>query len=110
MEKIFLYLDCFQTILSVDFFNFEIIEKTIFITQEVFKSKGAGEGFRRFQHSDGKYLKILKAHDLATNQPFECATNKTAAIVLKKEKKSILFHIIFGRRKKPLVKSQQINY
>jgi len=54
------------------------------ITQEVFKSKGAGEGFRRFQLGDGKYLKVLKAHDLASIQPFEGAANKTAAIILKK--------------------------
>ena len=54
------------------------------ITQEVFKSKGAGEGFRRFRLGDKNYLKILKAHDLASIQPFEGAANKTAAIILKK--------------------------
>jgi len=54
------------------------------ITQEVFKSKGAGEGFRRFQLGDKKYLKVLKAHDFVSIQPFEGATNKTAAIILKK--------------------------
>jgi len=58
------------------------------ITQEVFKSKGAGEGFRRFQLGEGKYLKILKAHDLVSIQPFEGATNKTAAIILKKIEKT----------------------
>ncbi len=58
------------------------------ITQEVFKSKGAGEGFRRFQLGDKKYLKVLKAHDLASVQPFEGATNKTAAIILKKGEKT----------------------
>jgi hypothetical protein len=58
------------------------------ITQEVFKSKGAGEGFRRFQIGDREYLKVLKAHDLATIQPFEGATNKTALIVLKKGEKT----------------------
>jgi hypothetical protein len=54
------------------------------ITQEVFKSKGAGEGFRRFQLGDREYLKVLKAHDMVSLQPFEGATNKTAAIILKK--------------------------
>ena len=54
------------------------------VTQEVFKSKGAGEGFRRFQLGDGQYLKVLKAHDLVSIQPFEGATNKTTAIILKK--------------------------
>jgi len=58
------------------------------ITQEVFKSKGAGEGFRRFQLGDGKYLKVLKTHDLASIQPFEGASNKTAATILKKGEKT----------------------
>jgi hypothetical protein len=58
------------------------------ITQEVFKSKGAGVGFRRFQLGDDKYLKVLKAHDLVSIQPFEGATNKTAAIILKKGEKT----------------------
>ena len=54
------------------------------ITQEVFKSKGAGEGFRRFRLGDRDTLKVTKAHDLATVQPFEGAANKTAAIFLTK--------------------------
>ncbi len=59
------------------------------ITQEVFKSKGTGEGFRRFQlEKDGKHLKVLKAHDLVSIQPFEGAANKTAAIILKKGEKT----------------------
>jgi hypothetical protein len=58
------------------------------ITQEVFKSKGAGEGFRRFQLGSKEYLKVLKAHDLVSIQPFEGATNKTAAIILKKGEKT----------------------
>jgi len=58
------------------------------ITQEVFKSKGAGEGFRRFQFGEKKYLKVLKAHDLVSIQPFEGAANKTAAIILKKGEKT----------------------
>ncbi|HEX42042.1 MAG TPA: SAM-dependent DNA methyltransferase [Phycisphaerales bacterium] len=54
------------------------------ITQEVFKSKGAGEGFRKFRLGDRETLKVVKAHDLASVQPFEKAANKTAAIILKK--------------------------
>lgn len=54
------------------------------ITQEVFKSKGAGEGFRKFRLGDRDTLKVTKAHDLVTVQPFEAAANKTAAIFLKK--------------------------
>jgi len=58
------------------------------ITQEVFKSKGAGEGFRRFRLGDRESLKVIKAHDLVSVQPFEGAANKTAAIVLKKGQKT----------------------
>ena len=54
------------------------------ITQEVFKSKGAGEGFRRFRLGEGMPFKVLKAHDLVTVQPFEGAANKTAMLVAKK--------------------------
>jgi hypothetical protein len=54
------------------------------ITQEVFKSKGAGEGFRRFRIGDAEPLKVTKAHDLVSVQPFEGAANKTALIILKK--------------------------
>jgi len=62
------------------------------ITQEVFKSKGAGEGFRRFQLGEKQYLKVLKAHDFVSVQPFKGmvnkdikgAVNKTAAIIIRK--------------------------
>lgn len=58
------------------------------ITQEVFKSKGAGEGFRKFRLGDRDLLQVIKAHDLVSVQPFEKAANKTAAIFLKKGDKT----------------------
>ncbi len=76
------------TYASADFYLKDGGKHGFLITQEVFKSKGAGEGFRRFQLGEGKYLKVLKAHDLASIQPFEGATNKTAAIILQKGKKT----------------------
>ena len=53
------------------------------ITQEVYKSKGAGEGFRRFrlgekkkkEETKKKCFKVLKAHDLVSVQLFEKAAN-----------------------------------
>lgn len=55
------------------------------ITQEVLKSKGAGEGFRRFRiGKEGKSLKVLGAHDFVAVKPFEGAANKTAVIILRK--------------------------
>lgn len=59
------------------------------ITQEVFKSKGAGEGFRKFQLGEsGAFLGVFHAEDLVKVQPFEDAANKTAMIVLKKGEKT----------------------
>jgi len=76
------------TYASANYYLKEGAKLGFLITQEVFKSKGAGEGFRRFQLGEGKYLKVLKAHDLVSIQPFEGAANKTAAIILKKGEKT----------------------
>lgn len=73
---------------SSDYYLKDEAKLGFLITQEVFKSKGAGEGFRKFQLGESKYLKVLKAHDLVSIQPFEGATNKTAAIILKKGEKT----------------------
>jgi len=72
------------------------------ITQEVFKSKGAGEGFRKFSiGSNGKKIKIIKAHDLVSVKPFEGAANKTAAIFLKMGEKTTypLPYFVWNRKK-----------
>jgi methylase of polypeptide subunit release factors len=73
---------------SSDYYLKDSARLGFLITQEVLKAKGAGEGFRKFQLGDKKYLKILKAHDLVSIQPFEGAANKTAAIILKKGDKT----------------------
>lgn len=55
------------------------------ITQEVFKSKGAGEGFRRFRlGKEGPDLKVLGMEDMVHLQPFQGAANKTAVFTLAK--------------------------
>jgi hypothetical protein len=55
------------------------------ITQTVFKTKGAGDGFRRFRIGEaGPHLKVLSAHDLVALQPFEGASNRTATVTLEK--------------------------
>jgi hypothetical protein len=52
------------------------------ITQEVFKSKAAGEGFRRFRlGQEGAPLRVLRVHDFVKLRPFGDAVNKTAALV-----------------------------
>ena len=72
------------TYAAIDYYLKKGAKLGFLITQEVYKSKGAGEGFRRFRLGDKEYFKVLKAHDLVTVQPFEKAANKTAMIILKK--------------------------
>jgi SAM-dependent methyltransferase len=54
------------------------------ITQSVFKTKGAGDGFRRFRYPVGsngeEQLGVIRVDDLSALQPFEGATNRTAVL------------------------------
>jgi SAM-dependent methyltransferase len=57
------------------------------ITQSVFKTKGAGDGFRRFKFETPDrevYLRPVSTDDLSDFQPFEGATNRTAIFVCEK--------------------------
>jgi len=49
------------------------------ITQTLFKTKGAGDGFRRFRlGEEGVHFNIEQVDDMVELQPFEGATNRTA--------------------------------
>lgn len=90
------------TYASADYYLADKGKLAFLITQEVFKSKGAGEGFRRFKLGEqGKYLCVYKAHDLTSIQPFEGAANKTAAILLKKGEKTVypLTYVVWHKKK-----------
>jgi len=54
------------------------------ITQTLFKTKGAGDGFRRFQLGDGEHFQVQQVDDLSDFQPFEGATNRTAIVTFQK--------------------------
>ncbi len=55
------------------------------VTQTLFQTRGAGDGFRRFRLGDeGIPLKVLRVDDLVDVQPFDTASNWTATIVLEK--------------------------
>jgi SAM-dependent methyltransferase len=60
------------------------------ITQSVFKTAGAGKGFRQFRipQTNGKSvpLRVLHVDDMVALQPFEGASNRTAVMVLEKGK------------------------
>jgi type I restriction-modification system DNA methylase subunit len=89
------------TYASADYYLRDGAKLGFLITQEVFKSRGAGEGFRKFKLPNENYLKVLKSHDLVSVQPFEGAANKTAAIILKKGEKTTypLPYFIWNRKK-----------
>ncbi len=54
------------------------------ITQAVFKTSGAGQGFRRFTCRKGEPLEILWADDFSEMQLFEGATNRTSLFIMRK--------------------------
>jgi methylase of polypeptide subunit release factors len=59
------------------------------ITQSVLKTKGAGDGFRRFRvGTGGAQLGVLKAHDFTDVQPFEGAHTLTAAMIVEKGRRT----------------------
>lgn len=89
------------TYASIDYYLNSKAKLGFLITQEVFKSKGSGEGFRRFRLGDKEHFKVLKAHDLATIQPFEGVTNKTAMIIVKKDDATIypVPYTVWSRKK-----------
>ena len=55
------------------------------ITQTVFQTKGAGDGFRRFRlGAEGQPLRVLGVHDLTALRPFAGAAARTATLLLEK--------------------------
>jgi hypothetical protein len=66
------------------------------ITQTVFKTKGAGDGFRRLKFARSKETVVIKpvvVHDLSEMQVFEGATNRTAVFVCEKQKKDFSYPV-----------------
>ena len=69
------------------------------LTQAVFKTKGAGEGFRRFKLREHP-LRIVEVYDLVDIKPFEGASNRTTFLIFKKgEKTSYPVPYIVWRKK-----------
>jgi hypothetical protein len=62
------------------------------ITQSLFKTSGAGQGFRRFEIPQGKAkpvpLRVVHVDDMVELNPFEGASNRTAVMVLEKGAKT----------------------
>jgi type I restriction-modification system DNA methylase subunit len=73
------------------------------ITMEVFKSKGAGEGFRRFELKDKKIpLKVLGMEDMVDLKPFQSA-NKTSLFFMRKGAKTVYPVPVIEWKRKPKI-------
>jgi len=70
----------------------------VVITQSVFKTKGGGAGFRKFQYGDSGaqwFLPPVSVHDLSAFQPFDQAANRTAVVVVGKTKTSFKYPVAY---------------
>lgn len=56
------------------------------ITQSIFKTAGAGQGFRGLRLGDGTPLCIVYVDDMAALKPFEGASNRTAIVIIEKNR------------------------
>ncbi len=74
------------TYASCDYYLKEGGKLAFLITHEVFKSKGAGEGFRQFNLKDKRIpLRVTLMEDMVDLKPFQAA-NKTSLFILEKGK------------------------
>ena len=78
-------LSMLMTYVAADRFLKDSGRLALVITQSVFQTKGAGDGFRRFRlGADGPWLRVLRVNDLVALRPFPGAANWTATILLEK--------------------------
>lgn len=54
------------------------------VSQSLFKTAAAGQGFRRFRLPDGTPLRVCRVEDLVKLKPFPSTTNRTAILVIEK--------------------------
>ena len=69
------------------------------ITESVFKTAGAGQGFRRFRLPDGTPFGPLAVEDMVSLAPFEKAANRTAILIVMKGR-DVRFPISYSRWRK----------
>ena len=68
------------------------------ITQSIFKTQGAGDGFRQLRYTsvdsdETWYLKPLMVHDLSATQVFAGASNRTAVFVCEKTSQTFTYPV-----------------
>ena len=73
------------------------------ITQSVFKTQGAGDGFRRFEYEvkgTKWHIPPLGVHDLSDFQPFDGANNSTAVLIVGKRMPAFSYPVPYTMWKK----------
>lgn len=85
------------------------------ITQAVFKTAGAGRGFRRFAIPQARGrdipLRVVQVDDMVELQPFEGASNRTTVVVLEKGAPTRYpVPYILWRKKRDLPRGQGLTY
>ena len=75
-----------MTYVSIDKYLKNFGKISFVITQSVFKTTGAGDGFRRFSLKDNKNsdFRIIQVDDMVKLQPFEGASNRTSIFTAQK--------------------------
>ncbi|MBM4033868.1 MAG: hypothetical protein FJ291_19110 [Planctomycetes bacterium] len=84
------------------------------ITQTVFKSRGAGDGFRQLQFTRDKSVVVLRpvvVHDMSSFQPFEGATNRTAVLVCERSDADFEYPVTYvvWRRSRPFTQDSTLD-
>ena len=82
------------------------------ITQSVFKTQGAGDGFRQLRFSkDGNtfHLNPVDVKDLSAIQVFEGATNRTAVFVCEKRRRAFSYPVPYTVWRGPSRISQEVS-
>lgn len=78
-------LSMLMTYVSIDKYLKDRGKLCFVITQSLFKTEGAGAGFRKFMLEDSKVpFKILQVDDMVSLQPFEGASNRTSVFIATK--------------------------
>lgn len=80
-------LSALMTYVSVDKYLRRGGKLGFVVTESLFKTAGAGQGFRRFTLPDKTPFGPIVVEDMVELQPFEQASNRTAVIVVAKGKK-----------------------
>ena len=92
MSMLFVYV-------SVDKYLNDDCRLGFVITQSVFKTKGAGDGFRRLRYEDGAtryWVAPVRIDDLSDIQIFDGATNRTALAIFEKKKNKFNYPVEYS--------------